>query len=117
MINQCDDINSFNYSFSKASGCAGGDREARPLPGGAALLRERHPAHRTEGKGGQLVIVNDQQMVTNCGEKMPRGAASPLIQLSDVLASARRSSLSCLFRDVSISCPRQEPIVLIVFHG
>lgn len=48
--------------------------------------------------------------------QMPRSAASPLIQLSDVLTSVRRSSLSCLLRDVSISFHRQEPIALIVFY-
>lgn len=54
MINQFDDINSFNYSFSKASGCVGvigrsGEwREA----GGRAARSVRIPAHKIEVKSG-----------------------------------------------------------------
>lgn len=34
MINQFDDVNSFNYSFSKASGCVGVIGRSGPAKGG-----------------------------------------------------------------------------------
>lgn len=57
-------------------------------------------------------------MVMNCGGPLPppplRGAQSPLIQLSDVLTSVRRNSLSGLFWEVFSCFYHQKPKVLMV---
>lgn len=37
MINQFDDVNSFNYTFSKASGCVGVIGRSKVLKGGGCL--------------------------------------------------------------------------------